>query len=251
MGILVIDNNSDLDLSQINQFGIEHINMPFSYCNDKVEVYKNALRPYLLQNNNVIYLSSGKDFCDTYSDLKRAVRSLKTEYSENTINVVDTLIPSCGYSFVLFSAMLKYKTDCGDLELINHIQKVRNEVMMLFSTDTKTLINLGVEVFDNPLIRPIAKIEDNEIKLVDKVTNKKKLIEYFVDYMEKNGENIADYSLFISESEMGSEVEELKTLLQIKFGNEIRIYIQKSNEYNINRFGKKHLAVAFHKRIES
>ena len=124
MSILFADNNCDLNFSQIKQFGIEYINMPFSCSNDDmdlvtVDFFEETFKPYLEQGNNLVYVHQGEFYFKSYGNLKKAIRRLKTSYPDNTIYLVDSESTSAGYAFIVYLAMLKYKTGCNEIDLVN------------------------------------------------------------------------------------------------------------------------------------
>lgn len=255
MSILFADSNCDLKQEQVNLFGIEYINMPFS-CDEEgtkaldVDFYENTFRPYLEQGNNLVYIHQGEFYLKSYANLKKAVRRLKTEFPDNTIYLVDSETTSSGYAFVVYLSVLKYKTGCKDIDLINYVNQIKKEVVMLFTlTDAKGLqkhkININI---DNALIKPIIKLENNKFGVVDKATNRKKIFEYFINGFSKYGENVADYPIFISYSGNDKDANELNNEICTVLGKDAKVMVNKLNAFDTYYTSTKTLSIAFHKK---
>lgn len=255
MSILFADSNCDLNSKQMKQFGIEYINMPFSLSEEGLELlsvdhYEEVFAPYLQQGNNLIYVHQSEKYLKSLPNIKKAIRRLKTEYPDNTITLVDSKSTSSGYAYIVYQSVLKYKTGCSDTNLVNFIKKVRNEVLVLFSmNNTNKLIQNGIDIkVENALIKPIVKLENDEFEVVGKVTNRKKMYSTFIEAMEKYGENIADYPIFISYSGSDIEANELKLELENYIGENAKVLVNKVNPYDEYYLGNKGLTVAFHKK---
>lgn len=255
MSILFTDSNSDFTLEQIKQFGIEYINMPFSLLDNKVQelsvdFYEEVFTPYLEQGNNLVYVHEGSQYLASYSNLKKAVRRLKTSYPDNSIMLVDSENTSSGYAFVAYEAMLKHKTGCSDINLANHIKKFRDKVCVIFSLNNTTKLGeIGFDIkVDNPLVKPVVKLDNGNVEVIDKITNRKKLYQSIISAMDKYGQNIADYPVFISYSGAELDSNELKVEIEKYLGHSVRILINKLNEYDKYYTGNKTLVVAFHKK---
>ncbi len=256
MSILFADSNSDLKQEQINLFGIEYINMPFSYDEEgtkplSVDFYENTFKPYLEQGNNIVYVHQGEFYFKSYANLKKAVRRLKTEFPDNTIYLVDSGSTSSGYAFVLYLSMLKYKTGCNEIDLVNYINKIKKEVVVLFTLNDATQLNkhkINVNI-DNALIKPIIKLENNNFEVVDKATNRKKIFSLFINGFSKFGENVADYPIFISYSGNEKDAVELSEEITKILGKDAKVMVNALNPYDTYYTSGKTLSVAFHKKI--
>ena len=257
MSILFADSNCDLHITQVKQFGIEYINMPFSLLDGKVEevsvdFYEEFFTPYLEQGNNLVYVHEGARYLNSLANLKRAVRRLKTSFPETTITLVDSGSTSCGYAYVVYQSLLKHKTGCTDMALANFVKKVKNEVVSVFSLNTANkLLEHGIDIkVDNALIKPIVKLENDNFEVIDKVTNRKKMYTSILNAIEKYGENVADYSVFISYTGNEIDANEMQVELEKYLGHNVKILINKMNPFDTHYVGNKTLAVSFHKKID-
>lgn len=254
MSILFADSNCDLNFSQIKQFGIEYINMPFSLQNNviqdvSVEFFEDIFTPYLKQGNNLVYVHQGINYFNSYANLKRAVRRLKTSYPENTVTLIDSGNTTCGYSYIVYQSFLKHKTGCSDINLSNYVKKLKTESATLFSMNNANLSKFGFDIkLENSLIKPIVLFDNDNYEIVDKVTNRKKMYSAFVNAILKYGENVADYPIFISYSGVEADALELKTELEKIVGVNAKILINKMNAKDTYLSGNKTLAISFHKK---
>lgn len=255
MSILFADSNCDLKSENFKQFGIEYINMPFS-CSEEgpnalpVAFYEETFRPYLEQGNDLVYVHQGEFYLKSISNLKKAVKKLKTDFPDNNIRLVDSQTTSCGYALLVYMSVLKYKTGCSDTELINYINQLKKEIAILFTlTDVKGLNNYKVDIrLDSALVKPIIKLENNNFEVISKVTNRKKTIETLLNSIIKYGENVADYPIFISYSGTSVDALELKKCLSDYLGNDAKVFVNVINNYDAYYTSSKTLSVAFHKK---
>ncbi len=257
MSILFADSNCDIKSNQIKQFGIEYINMPFSCSNNEIDLvsvdyFEETFKPYLEQGNNLVYVHQGEFYFNSYSNLKKAVRRLKTEFPDNTIYLVDSEATSAGYAFIVYLAMLKYKTGCNEVDLINYINKIKKSVVSLVTlNNAKGLNKKCVDItIENALIKPIIKVENNKFEVVEKVTNRNKTIQSFINGFTKFGENVADYPIFISYSGNQIDASELTKAIEETLGNDVKIMVNTLSEYNTYLTSAKTLFIAFHKKVD-
>ena len=255
MSILFADSNCDLTAKQAKQFGIEYINMPFSCSLDKienvsVEFFVNFFTPYLEQKNDLVYVHDGVRFFSSFQNLRKAVKQLKESFPDNTITLVNSGSTSCGYAYIVYQSMLKYRTGCSDSTLVNYIKKVKSETVSLFSLNTTNNLKEYTDLIkvDNPLIKPIIKYEDDKFEVIDKVTNRKKLYSSIISAIEKHGENVADYPVFISYTGTDTDANELQVELEKYLGHNVKILINPMNPYDAHYIGNKALAISFHKK---
>ena len=256
MSILFADSNCDLHATQAKQFGIEYINMPFSLLDDNIEMvsvefYEEFFTPYLEQKNDLVYIHEGARFFNSLPNLRKAVRKLKASFPDNTITLVDSGSTSCGYAYVVYQSILKHRTGCADTTLVTHIKKVKAETISLFSLNTTNNLKKYNSVIrvDNPLIKPIIKHDNNSFEVIDKVTNRKKLYSSIVSAIEKYGENVADYPVFISYTGTDADAVELQAELEKYLGDNVKILINPMNDYDAHYVGNKALAISFHKKL--
>ena len=257
MSILFADSNCDIKSNQIKQFGIEYINMPFSCSNNEIDLvsvdfFEETFKPYLEQGNNLIYVHQGEFYFNSYANLKKAIRRLKTEYPDNTIYLVDSEATSAGYAFIVYLAMLKYKTGCNEVDLVNYINKIKKEVAVLFTlNNAKELNKKGVNItIENALVKPVIKVENNKFEVVEKVTNRNKTIQSFLNGFTKFGENVADYPVFISYSGNEIDAKELVNAIEQTLGKDVKILVNTLSEYNTHFTSAKTLFIAFHKKVD-
>lgn len=257
MSILFADSNCDLHTTQVKQFGIEYINMPFSLLDGKIEdvsvdFYEEFFTPYLEQGNNLVYVHEGAFYFKSLPNLKKAVRRLKTSFPDNTITLIDSGNTSSGYAYIVYQSLLKHKTGCSDMTLVNYVKKIKNEVTVLFSLNNINKLNQhGIDIkVDNALIKPIVKLEKDTFEVIDKVTNRKKMYSAFITAIEKYGENVADYPVFISYSGTDTDAKELQAELENYMGDSVKVLISKMNPYDTHYTGNKTLSIAFHKKVD-
>ena len=254
MSILFADSNCDLNFSQIKQFGIEYINMPFSLHNDSVvdieaSFFEEVFAPYLSQGNNLVYVHEGANYFNSYANLKKAIKKLKVDYPENTITLIDSGNTSVGYAYIVYQSFLKHKTGCSETALATYVKKLKGEVATLVSMNNANFNKCGYDIkTENALVKPVIYSTCDGYEVVDKVTNKKKLYSAMVNAILKYGENVADYPIFIAYSGVENDALELKAELEKVVGCNAKILINKMNDKDIYMSGNKTLTISFHKK---
>ena len=71
-----------------------------------------------------------------------------------------------------------------------------------------------------------------------------------ISAMEKYGENVADYPVFISYTGTDTDAKELQAELERYLGENVKILINAMNPYNEYYVGNKALAISFHNKID-
>ena len=143
-----------------------------------------------------------------------------------------------------------YYVIAPDEDIVNYIKKVKSETVSLFSLNTTNNLKEYTDLIkvDNPLIKPIIKYENDEFEVIDKVTNRKKLYSSIISAIEKYGENVADYPVFISYTGTNVDANELQVELEKYLGHNVKILINPMNPYDSHYIGNKALAISFHKK---
>jgi len=86
---------------------------------------------------------------------------------------------------------------------------------------------------------------DGNIKLIEKVSGRKRAISKVIQIIRQTGQNIADNPIFVSDSMIKSDAEFLTSTLREYYGNELRILGDSVTPSNVAVLGKGVMSVSF------
>ncbi len=279
MSLFFVDNSCDLDFEQIHKLGIECFGIPYlindvehSFDDDfsyekffsKVrkgvvlahrpltkQEYIQTLEPALSNGDDVVYVyASGKIF--NSEELKKAQEKLLTKYPDRRLELIDSQNFSAGLGMIAIELALKYKNGCTIDEIVDYSFQLKNKVSTYMVI--KSLENLSLNgVIDNSNfvgsslnVNYIVAIDiDGELRVIEKVSGRKKAISKLVQAVRQQGQNITDYSLIITESQCGTEGQELVAKLKEYYGDELRVILQKMSPTSTAYVGIGAIAIAF------
>lgn len=157
--------------------------------------FKEAFDKYIEQGKTVIYIGGSSMTSGTYQSGVMAKNDI-----EKNIYTFDSLNLSIGSACMVISAAKMAKEGSSIEEILNHLEKIKNENSVLFTVDTLEYLQKGGRVsfakaaIGNMLnIKPILGIEDGGVKSVSQGRGKKQVISKIVDSIkEKYGEDLSD-----------------------------------------------------------
>lgn len=187
--------------------------------------YKTSQIPYgdfykrfeelISENQAFIYLAFSSGLSGTYQAAALAERDLKEKYPTAIFKVIDTKAVCYGLGHIVYGAAQAAAAGCGMDELMKRIDYYIDHVKHVFTvTDLQYLyrggrLNKGTAIIGNMLnINPLLEVsKSGELQQIDKVRGEKKLIKKMVDYLEANGDQIAQQSIGISHADNPELVE--------------------------------------------
>lgn len=232
------DTNSDLFYEKLEGTEINMINMPYilndelkmadlgkdknyvelfdalkqgvsaSTCGLNKQDYIEYFEPHLSNGDDIIYVTFSHNMSNTFEYMRQAIDELKEKYPERSIDYVNTNKISVPEALVLWYAYLEYKKGKTAQEIIEFVEKFKDEVDLVFVVDDLHHLKRGgrisgaTEFFGTLLgIKPVLTISDEgKIVSMDKIKGRKKVPDYLLNYIKENGENVADYPIIIAQS---------------------------------------------------
>lgn len=279
MSLFFVDNSCDLDFEQIHKLGIECFGIPYlindvehSFDDDfsyekffsKVrkgivlshrpltkQEYIQALEPALSGGDDVVYVyASGKLF--DYANLEKAKEKLLNKYPDRRLELIDSQNFSAGLGMVALELALKYKNGSTIDEIVEYSYQLKSKVatyMVVKSLENLTL-NGAVEssnlVGSSLNVNYIVAVDiDGELRVIEKVSGRKKAVSKLIQIVRQQGQNITDYSLIIAEAQAGTEGQEMVEKLKEYYGEELKVILQKMSPTSTAFAGLGALAIAF------
>ena len=279
MSLFFVDNSCDLDFEQIRKLGIECFSLPYlindvehsfdddfnyekffskvrkgivlSYRQLSKEEYIQVFEPALNGGDDVVYVHASGEMFD-YTNLEKAKEKLLNKYPERKFELIDSKNFSAGLSMIALELALKYRNGCTIEEIIEHSYSIKDKVatyMVVKSLENMTLNGVveGNNLVGSSLnVNYIVSVDvDGNFRVVDKVSGRKKAIAKLIQILRQTGENVTDYSLIVTESQVGIESVEMVAKLREYFGDELKVIIQKMSPTTTAIVGLGSIAIAF------
>ena len=217
--------------------------------------YIEYFEPVLARGEDIYYITFSHQMSATFQSMKAAIATLKEKYPDREIRWKDSKLISMGSGFVTYYAALKYKEGATMSELDEYIDELIQHTTMYFAVDDLTYLYRGgrvsgvSKVVGNMLgIKPILYM-NNEGKIVnvDKVKGKRKALARLLEAVEKEGENVTDYKIFVLEASACEDGKALADSIRAKYP-EADIVIQTVGPVIGSHCGPGTVAVIFHSK---
>lgn len=160
----------------------------------KLSSYLETFEKYYKNKEKALYLSLSSGLSSTYDTSQTAIKTLDEQYGENYVTTYDTKSASFGMGLLVYKIAQASKKGYDTNQLISIADKIRSSLVHLFSVTNLEYLYRGgrisktSEVFGKILnVKPILIIDDDgKLKIIDKVKGNKKIIKYFVNYMQNS-----------------------------------------------------------------
>ena len=196
------------------------------------EEYIGSFRKYLEQGQDIFHICLSSGVSGTFNSCHIARDILLEEFPERKIEIVDSLMASCGYGLLVDKAC-ELKKQGLDMETLRiEVEKWRNRLHGYFFTSDLRFFIQGGRVskaagFIGGLLKicPVLKItEEGKLKPIEKVRGKKQAMENILSKMEKEG-YLSTEKCFISHSACPLDAKKLAESIRDRFHPEGNIEI--------------------------
>lgn len=196
------------------------------------EEYIGSFRKYLEQGQDIFHICLSSGVSGTFNSCHIAKDILLEEFPERKIEIVDSLMASCGYGLLVDKAC-ELKKQGLDMETLRiEVEKWRNRLHGYFFTSDLRFFIQGGRVskaagFIGGLLKicPVLKItEEGKLKPIEKARGKKQAMENILSKMEKEG-YLSTEKCFISHSACPLDAKKLAESIRDRFHPEGNIEI--------------------------
>ena len=196
------------------------------------EEYIVSFRKYLEQGQDIFHICLSSGVSGTFNSCHIAKDILLEEFPERKIEIVDSLMASCGYGLLVDKAC-ELKKQGLDMETLRiEVEKWRNRLHGYFFTSDLRFFIQGGRVskaagFIGGLLKicPVLKItEEGKLKPIEKARGKKQAMENILSKMEKEG-YLSTEKCFISHSACPLDAKKLAESIRDRFHPEGNIEI--------------------------
>ena len=219
--------------------------------------YIEYFEPVLARGEDIYYITFSHQMSATFNSMKAAIATLKEKYPDREIRWKDSKLISMGSGFVTYYGALKYKEGATMSELDAYFDELIGHTTMYFAVDDLTYLYRGgrvsgvSKVIGNMLgIKPILYMNaEGKIVNVDKVKGKRKAMARLLEAVEKDGENVTDYKIFIVEAMAMDDANALADGIRAKYP-EADIVIQTVGPVIGTHCGPGTVGVIFHSKTK-
>lgn len=279
MSLFFVDNSCDLEFEQIRKLGIECFSLPYlindvehSFDDDfsyekffsKVrkgivlshrqltkEEYVQVFEPALNGGDDVVYVHASGEMFD-YTNLEKAKEKLLTKYPDRKFEMIDSKNFSAGLSMLSLELAIKYKNGCTIDEILDYSYQAKDKIATYMVVKSLENMTLNGVVESNNLVGSSLNVNyivsidyDGNFKVVDKVSGRKKAVSKLIQIVRQTGENLTDYSLIVTESQISNESAEMVAKLREYFGEDLKVIMQKMSPTTTSIVGLGAIAIAF------
>ena len=153
---------------------------------------------------------------------------------------------------VALELALKYKNGCTIDEIVEHSYQLKSKVATYMVVKSLENLSLNGAVESSNLVGSTLNVNylvaidiDGGLRVVEKVSGRKKAIAKLIQTVRQQGQNITDYSLIVTEAQSGTEGEDMIAKLKEYYGEELKVILQKMSPTSTAIAGLGAIAIAF------
>lgn len=284
MSVMFCDSNCELLYNKLEELGVKGIKMPYTIDDqliyydfgektDFVDFYtkvKNGAQPktqalnaqeyieyfepVLAAGEDVLYVHFSSKMSGTFNSLKMAIDELREKYPAQKITTVDTLSISMGAGLIVNGAAKLKNNGAKDEEIVKWVEDNRQSFSIIFVVDDLFHLKRGgrlkgaTAVVGSILgIKPILKVSENgEIETFAKVNGRKKAINFMLDYVKTNGENLRNHPIAVLDANSKQDGDDIASKIKEQFGENLDIWRQPVGPVIGSHCGNNVVGIAFH-----
>ena len=191
-----------------------------------VGTFEEAMRPILAEGKDILYLGFSSGLSTTYQSAAIAADSLREEFPEAKIHVVDTLAASLGQGLLVYLCVQQKRAGKTVDEVRDYAEETKLKVCHWFTVDDLNHLNRGGRIsaatalFGTMLtIKPVLHV-DNEGHLisVSKARGRKASLLALVDRMEQTAIDPQNQTIFISHGDCPEDAQFVAEEVRRRFG---------------------------------
>lgn len=190
--------------------------------------FQEKFEEYARDKVSVIYVAFSSALSGTYQTSLFVKESIKEEYPDFDIDIVDTKAASLGFGLIVLHAAKLAKEGKTKEEILNEISSVRNRLESIFTVDDLEYLFRGGRVSKTAAvvggllnIKPILEVsEEGKLVPVEKIRGRNKVFKRMIEMMSERGKD-ADLENQIVAISHGDDIEsanKLKEMVEQTFG---------------------------------
>lgn len=219
-----------------------------------MEKYIEYFEPIFANGDDILYVHFSVKMSTTFNNMNKALEILKEKYPERKFYTIDTKGVTV-LGLIIFREIAEmYKAGKSLPEIKRWADaEIGKFTMYLFADDLKFFKRSGrvgglAATMGTLLgIRPIIYINDEgQMVSIGKEKGRQKAIDRLLAYVDELGEDVTEHEVIIAHSDAEDIVEEIKSRLIEKFGEDLKIEIVMVNPTTGAHAGPSAAGIAFH-----
>ncbi len=190
-------------------------------------MFTHTFEKYAKANDQVIYVGFSSGLSGTYQTSMLIKDSIKEEYKDFDLEIIDTKAASGGFGMIVYQAAKMAKEGKPKEEIIERINFLKENLVHIFTVDDIEYLFRGgrvtrTQAFVGGLlnIKPVLDVEDGKLVPLEKVRGKNKVYKTMLDMMEKRslGADLKSQHIFITHGDDEEGANKLKNMMAQRFG---------------------------------
>lgn len=195
------------------------------------ETFAVEFEKILSEGRDLLYIGFSSGLSTTYNSARLAAEALREKYPARKIITVDSLAASAGQGLLVYLALQKKAEGASIEETAAYVEKIKLNICHWFTVDDLVYLKRGGRIsptaafFGNALgIKPVMHV-DNEGHLVNvqKVRGRRAALAAIVDKYGETACDPAGGTVFISQADCLSEVQEMAASIKEKYGADVKV----------------------------
>lgn len=196
-----------------------------------IESFKNIAK----NNESAIYIAFSSGLSGTYNTAMTVKESIKEQYSELDLDIVDTKAASGGFGLIVLKASQLAKEGKSKNEILDTINFYKNNMEHIFTVDNIEYLFRGGRVSRTQAlvggllnIKPILNVDDGNLVPLDKARGRIKAFKSMLDIIEEKSKyaNLKEQTIGITHGDDLEGAMKIKELINERFGvNNFKINI--------------------------
>lgn len=191
------------------------------------ETLKSALKAVLDSGRDAIYIAFSSGLSSTYSTACLVAESLKEDYPDRKIEVVDSLAASAGQGLLVWLAVKKKREGASVEELRDFCEGIRLNICHWFTVDDLVYLKRGGRVSATAAIagavlgiKPVLHVDDEgHLINMQKIRGRKASIKALADKLGELKKQGADNTVFISNGDCIADAELLAQMIKERYAD--------------------------------
>lgn len=161
-------------------------------------MFEEYFREFAKAKEEVIYICFSSGLTGTYHSATMALETIKEEYPEFDMTIIDTKCASLGFGLVVYLALLMQKNGASKETVLEGIYYHSQHMQHIFTVDDLEYLFKGGRLSRTSAlvgglldIKPIISTdEEGKLVAIDKVRGRNRSIKKCLEYVEKRGKNL-------------------------------------------------------------
>ena len=191
--------------------------------------FQRKFEEYGKNNDSVIYIAFSSGLSGTYQTSLFVKETVKEQYQDVDITIVDTKAASLGFGLIVLEAAKLAKDGASKDEILKRIDYYKDNLELIFTVDDLEYLFRGGRVSKTAAlvggllnIKPVLEVIDGKLVPIDKLRGRNKVFKKMIEIMGERGKN-SDFKTQIIGISHGDDIEganKLKNMIEESFGAE-------------------------------